>query len=199
MHLKGRASVVTDLGDGTVLRLGGDPKREARIMEHARAHGYPVPEVLEVRADALVLERIDGPTMSQHLARHPWLLRRYIRVLGDLHDRLHEIPFEQARLVHFDLHPENVMVGPAGPIVIDWTNAHAGDPDADIALTWLIAATSAGMPGRMAAWLFRSRVGHEPIRRGLPGATRFRLADPNVTTAEKERVRRALARHPDAR
>ena len=62
----GREAEILDLGDGRVLRryrAGGDPGREARVMEHARAHGFPVPRVYEVHADGLVLERIDGPSM----------------------------------------------------------------------------------------------------------------------------------------
>jgi len=191
--MQGRASTITDLGNGTVFRIGGEPEREARIMAHARAHGYPVPRVHEVRVDGMVLERIDGPTMGQHLASHPWLLPRYVRALASLHARLHAIAYEGASLVHFDLHPENVMLTTDGPIVIDWTNAHAGSADADLAMTWLIATTSAGIPGMIAARLFRSRVGREPIRRGLADATRFRLADPNVTPAEKDRARSAEA------
>jgi predicted Ser/Thr protein kinase len=188
---QGRASHVTDLGDGTVLRIGGSAEREAPIMELARAHGFPVPRVLEVRADALVLERIDGPTMGRHLARHPWLLRHHVRTLADLHERLHAIPLDAATLVHFDLHPDNVLLARDGPVVIDWTNAHAGDPDADVAMTWVIMETSAGLPGRLLARLFRSRVGRDTILRGLAAARAFRLGDPNVTESEKRRVRRA--------
>jgi hypothetical protein len=61
----GRASEVFDLCDGRVLRRfknGGHPGREALVMEHARPHGFPVPEVFEVRADGLVMEKIEGPT-----------------------------------------------------------------------------------------------------------------------------------------
>jgi len=73
----GRASEIVDLGSGRVLRRfkgGGRPAREAEIMEHARAYGFPVPQVLEVLEDALVLEGIDGPTMLADLRRrqsHP--------------------------------------------------------------------------------------------------------------------------------
>src|SRR5438067_1584568 len=62
----GRASEVFDVGGGRVLRRfkrGGDPEREALVMRHARRHGYPVPEVFEITADALTLERVEGPTM----------------------------------------------------------------------------------------------------------------------------------------
>jgi serine/threonine protein kinase len=182
---------VVDQGDGTMLRTGGAPEREARIMSHARRHGFPVPEVREVRDDALVLERIDGPTMTQDLVRRAWLARRHVDALVDLHTRLHAISFEQRSLVHFDLHPDNVLLSAQGPVVIDWTNARAGEPDDDLAMTWLILATSGGLPGRVLAHLFGSRVGRSALARGLPGARAFRLADPNVTDAERARVRRA--------
>lgn len=157
-------------------------------MEVARSHGFPVPAVREVQAGALVLERIHGPTMGEHLRGHLWATRRHMRTLADLHHRLHSIPFDGGSLVHFDLHPLNVMISPAGPVVIDWTNAHGGDADADIAMTWLILETSAGLPGRILARLFRSSVGIGPIARGLSEAAAYRTRDPNVTDAEKGRV-----------
>jgi hypothetical protein len=49
---EGRASEILDLGDGRVLprfKRGGDPAFESRVMEHARAHGFPVPALHEVR------------------------------------------------------------------------------------------------------------------------------------------------------
>lgn len=185
---RGRASSVTDLGDGTILRVGGRPEREAPIMELARLHGFPVPRVHEVRPEALVLERIDGPTMGQAITRRPWELLRHVRSLADLHERLHTIPFDGGSLIHFDLHPDNVLLSRRGPVVIDWTNAHGGSAAGDVAMTWLILETSAGLPGRLIAWLFRRQVGRDVIRRGLADASAFRLADPNVTDAEKKRV-----------
>jgi aminoglycoside phosphotransferase (APT) family kinase protein len=137
----------------------------------------------------MVLERIDGPTMGQRLARRPWKVRGHVALLADLHERLHAIPFEAGSLVHFDLHPDNVLLSASGPVVIDWTNAHAGTPEADVAMTWIILETSAGLPGRLLAWLFRRRVGRDAITRGLADARAFRLADPNVTGVEKRRVR----------
>ena len=185
---RGRASSVTDLGNGTILRVGGRPEREAAIMELARTHGFPVPQVHEVRPEALVLERIDGPTMGQAITRRPWELLRHVRSLADLHERLHTIPFDGRSLIHFDLHPDNVLLSRRGPVVIDWTNAHGGSAAADVAMTWLILETSAGLPGRLIAWLFRRQVGRDVIRRGLADASAFRLADPNVTDAERTRV-----------
>ena len=147
---QGRASRVVGRGDGTLLRIGGRPQREAEMMELAGSHGVRVPAVFEVHADALVLELIEGPLMAHDLARRPWLLRRHLRTLMQLHERIHAIPLDGARLVHFDLHPENVIMSKSGPVLIDWTNAHGGDPEADVALTWLILETGAGVPGRLA-------------------------------------------------
>ncbi len=192
----GRASEILDLGDGRVLRrfkAPGDPAREARIMGHARAHGFPAVRVLEVRDQALVLERVQGPTMAADLRRRPWRAARHARLLAQLHDRLHEIHYEDARLLHLDLHPDNVLLGPGGPVVVDWTNARAGDPALDVALTWVIGATSAGLPGRAFTRLFLRHVDLEAARAALPAAAAYRLADRNVTDAERGRVTRLLA------
>src|SRR5689334_19768440 len=51
----GRASEIFNLGDGRVLRrfkTRGDPYREALVMRHAALHGYAVPRVFGVMADA---------------------------------------------------------------------------------------------------------------------------------------------------
>jgi tRNA A-37 threonylcarbamoyl transferase component Bud32 len=181
---EGRASEIFDLGGGRVLRRfkrGGDPAFEARVMGHARSHGFPVPAVHEVREDGLVLERVDGPTMLEAAdqERHP-------TVLAGLHRRLHEIPFEGAALLHRDLHPENVILSPNGPVVVDWTNAAAGEPALDVALVWVILV---GTGDPFAARFARKFVAHfDSWEAGLDGAVAYRLADPNVTDEERARV-----------
>jgi aminoglycoside phosphotransferase (APT) family kinase protein len=200
----GRASEILDLGDGRVLRrfkAGGSPEREALVMRHALAAGYPVPEVLEVQPDALVLERIEGPNMLRVLVRRPWTLRRQAAVLASLHERLHEIPappgLESAgpgdRLLHLDLHPENVILSPRGPVVVDWTNARRGEPALDVALTWIIGATSGGPLGRIFLRSFLPHFDRDEVVRALPAAGTMRIADVNVTDEEREAVRRLLA------
>jgi aminoglycoside phosphotransferase (APT) family kinase protein len=189
----GRASEILDLGDGRVLRrfkAGGDPEREAAVMRHAREHGYPVPDVLEVRDDALVLELVEGPTMAADLARRPWRVARHARTLARLHECLHEIPFDGARLLHLDLHPENVLLASGGPVVVDWTNADAGEPALDVALTWVIGATVGNAGASLFTRLFLRHVDREAARRALPDAVAYRLADSNVTDAERARASR---------
>jgi tRNA A-37 threonylcarbamoyl transferase component Bud32 len=187
---QGRASSVTDLGDGRILRTGGRPQHEAELMRLAAAHGVPVPAVHEVRPDALVMELIPGETLLARIWPRPWEIPGSARVIASLHERVNAIHYGGGRLVHYDLHPDNVLLGPDGPVLIDWTNARAGDPDADVALTWLIAETSAGLRGRLFARAFRRVVGRQAIGRGFAEASAFRLADPHVTDAERVLVRR---------
>lgn len=42
------------------------------------------------------------------------------------------------RLCHGDFHPGNVLLAPAGPVIIDWIDASRGNPAADLARTSLL-------------------------------------------------------------
>jgi aminoglycoside phosphotransferase (APT) family kinase protein len=201
----GRASEIFDLGDGRVLRrflAGGNSEREALVMEHARRHGYPVPRVQEVAEDALVLDRIEGWTMLAELRRRPWTMRRHAALLAELHKQLHEIDappgLEAAgpgdRLLHLDLHPDNVILSPAGPFVIDWTNARRGEPALDVALTWVILETTGGPFGRLFLRSFLPHFDREETLDALPAAVERRIADPAVTESERQAVRRLATR-----
>jgi aminoglycoside phosphotransferase (APT) family kinase protein len=206
----GRASEILDLGDGRLLRRfksGGNPEREALVMRHAREHGYPVPDVFDVAADSLVIERIEGPTMFDVLAEDPAAMDDHARLLARLHDELHAIDGppglaavgEGERLLHLDLHPANVILSPSGPVVIDWANARHGEPLLDVAFTWVICATSSGVGqlGVEFAERFLACFDREAVLPHLPPAAEQRLADPNVLDEERERIR-ALAAHAGA-
>ena len=137
----GRDAEIFEYGPGLVLRRSRDGwsmALEARTMDYLRGQGYPVPAVEEVSDDGcdLVMERVNGPSMLESLAHAPWNVRRQADVLADLHRRLHEVappgflppaPVGQGdQVVHLDLHPLNVLIGPKGPVVIDWPNAAPG-------------------------------------------------------------------------
>jgi streptomycin 6-kinase len=201
----GRASQIFDLGDGRVLRrfrAGGNPEREATVMRHARKHGFPAPEVLEVRDDSLVLEHVAGRTMLEVVGRRPWTLRRNIAMLAALHERLHRIAAppglpaaaDGEALLHLDLHPENVILSPSGPVLVDWTNARRGEPALDVAMTWVISATSGGALGRVAMRLFLRHFDRAAVVAALPIAAELRISGPNVTDKERDAVRRLVAR-----
>jgi hypothetical protein len=156
-------------------------------MKRAAAAGVRVPHVFAVEADALVLARVDGPTMEEVLRGRPWRARSLLRTLARLPEEV-----AAAGLAHLDLNPTNVILSPDGPVVIDWTNARP-EPDAalDAALTYVILATSGGRLGPYLARLFANNV---DVERGLERAAAYRCADPNVTEPERLLVRRLLLR-----
>jgi aminoglycoside phosphotransferase (APT) family kinase protein len=202
----GRASEVFDAGGGRVLRRfksGGDPEREALVMRHARLHGYPVPEVLEIRADALVLEKVEGPTMWEAAGGQPSTVRAHDALLAQLHRDLHEIHAPDGlpavgdgdRLLHLDLHAANVILSPNGPVVLDWTNARRGEPAFDVAVTWVIGSTSTGL-GRLGRSLLRHFLSHfdrNELRRVLRAAAEYRSVDENVLDDERRAIRDLVA------
>jgi aminoglycoside phosphotransferase (APT) family kinase protein len=108
--------------------------------------------------------------MLASLRQRPWRAPGEAQTLAHLHSQLHEIRFEDNRLMHLDLHPGNVLVSHRGPIVIDWTNARTGNPALDVALTWVICATSAGAGGRAFTNIFLRYVERDAARQALPDA-----------------------------
>ena len=61
-------------------------------------------------------------------------------------DLLARLP-EGDRLCHGDFHPGNVLLAADGPVIIDWTNAVRGHPDADLARTVLLLRLGEPPPG----------------------------------------------------
>jgi Phosphotransferase enzyme family len=179
-------------------------------MRYLRQAGYPVPEVFDADGPDLVLERLEGPDMLADLGRRPWRVASYARLLAGLHDRLRQLaapaglrrPYGSGdRVMHLDLHLGNVMPTADGPVVIDWSNASAGPPGADVAMTIVIMACSevdelppwirpavAGLR-RVLLSQFRAAV-HDDPGPHLAQVAAHRLTDPNVRPAEAARIRR---------
>lgn len=62
-------------------------------------------------------------------------------------------------LCHFDFHPDNIMMSPRGPVIIDWMNSMKGNPVADLARTIILMRMSSpppGTPGRMITRIFQN-------------------------------------------
>ncbi|MFB7513251.1 phosphotransferase [Streptomyces sp. NPDC056144] len=206
---RGRDADVYAVDESRVLRRYRDGRRtghEAPLMAFLQAAGYPVPKVYEATGTDLVMERLHGPTLMEAVERAPWRVGAFGRTLGALHDRLHAIAapgwlpkrFSREtgdRVLHLDLHPGNVMLTDRGPVVIDWCNAAAGDPAADLAMT-VVTVGGADVPGLAA------RLGRGLLLRGVRSGSRtdpsvrlrevarHKLADPNLTPAEAAWLRR---------
>lgn len=194
----GREADVYALDAGRVLRRyrgGDDATAEAELMVHLAAHGFPVPRVDEARGADMLMERLDGGTMAEAFTAGETGVDESAALLADLHQRLHALPPRTGRapgdrILHRDLHPENVMLTTRGPVVIDWHNAAEGPPDVDVCLTVVILAQVAADPAEpraaaIAGFIraFLARFSGDPLA-ALDEALRIRRADPALTPEE---------------
>ncbi|WP_158850031.1 phosphotransferase [Saccharothrix deserti] len=188
-------------------RAGRDLGPEAELMRYLRRHGIPVPRVAHASEQDLVMEYVPGPRMSQELDAKPWRAGALGRELAELHRRLDEVPAPtfldgdgDGDLLHLDLHPGNVVMGPDGPVVVDWGSARKGDRKVDVALSWLAIAVAPLRPFKRLARSrlvrgFLSGVDHSvrvEARRAMPAAAAIRLARHQRDAAEVNAVRRLV-------
>ncbi|GAA3461380.1 phosphotransferase [Saccharothrix longispora] len=185
-------------------RAGRDPEPEAELMRYLRGCGVPVPRVADVSETDLVMEYVPGPRMSQELDARPWRAGALGRELAELHRRLDDVPppgflggGRDGGLVHLDLHPGNVVLGPEGAVVVDWASAACGDRRVDVAMSWLAIAVA---PLRPLERLVRARFlrgflsgADAGVRRAMPTAAAIRLARHQRDEAEVDAVRRLVA------
>jgi len=210
----GRDADIFEYGPGLVLRRSREGRsmvQEARIMEYVRAQGFCVPAVEEVSEDGhdMILERIEGPDMVAMMGSRPWAIPRLGRILADLHRGLHELtppawlpdaPVGQgAGLLHLDLHPLNVMMGPNGPVVIDWARACRGNPSVDVALAWVLMSAGEFSAGRLMGMIlgrarsalvksFLDGVEVDGASRVLHDVVAWKVGDPHMSAAERDRM-----------
>jgi aminoglycoside phosphotransferase (APT) family kinase protein len=212
----GRAADVYAIGAGRVLRryrTSFDVQPEAEMMRHLGQAGYPVPEVYDADGSDLVMERLDGRDMLADVSRRPWLGRRHARTLADLHNRLHQIAAPPGwpqvvgpggAVLHLDLHPRNVMLTSRGPVVIDWSNVRSGPPGADVAMAYLLMASSEvsdfPLPVRATVGAFRGAfiryfllAARDDPAPYIARVARHRMTDRNVRPSEADWLARRAA------
>ncbi|MEU6676182.1 phosphotransferase [Streptomyces sp. NPDC046925] len=147
------------------------------------------------------MQRLSGVTMLQAWMDGAITEEDAAAVLARLLHQLHAIPARfsvrpEDRILHLDLHPENVMLTPQGPVVIDWTTAAEGPPGLDWAMSALILAQVAVDPSipiaagaRSMLTVLLGSLDYAGELRDVPGAhlvqakTR-RAADPNLSAQE---------------
>lgn len=151
----GATALVYELDDRRVLRRYRDERqpvdRVATATEIAWEAGIPTPRVLAASGPDLVLERVHGPTMLAEMTAGRLAIGTAMRLLADLHRMTHAVrppngtsPLPErdggGSLIHLDLHPNNVLMAPSGPLLIDWECACWGPPGLDVAVTAVILA-----------------------------------------------------------
>jgi aminoglycoside phosphotransferase (APT) family kinase protein len=209
----GRAAEVFRHGPATVVRRYRDHRdctHEIRAMEWLRTQGLPVPRV-DVASDqgSIIMEYISGQSMFEQLSGAPQGFVSHARTLAKLQRQINAVAapswFPQRGgggvVVHMDLHPMNVIYGPNGPVVIDWTNFGRGLASIDAATTAVLVGSFEvkQLHERVGRGLFSSAFslfrGRSIVRAGLAEAAELRLKDPNVTVGERRVVAEMARKH----
>ena len=193
-EVSGPDMVMERIAGPTMLRdLGARPWmawHHARILAklHRQLHGIPAPDWIPTYASHPAFT--DVVSLDELLTRPP----------GPA-----PAPAAPDAILHLDLHPDNVILSPAGPVVIDWRNTRRGDGDVDVATTWLIMATSQ-VPDDSLKWRLIDKVrrlfivsllrgvDRSGAERQLPLAARYRLADRNLLPSERPAIEALVRR-----
>ncbi len=91
------------------------------------------------------MHRRSAPDLPSQRDRLTWKIESADPLPADLKEAallsLARLP-EGDALCHGDFHPENVIMSPRGPVIIDWIDATCGNPLADVARTSLLLTTA---------------------------------------------------------
>jgi aminoglycoside phosphotransferase (APT) family kinase protein len=145
IEVDGRYGILFERIDGpSMLRqLGAKPWTAIQLLHgfadlHVRMHAHTVREFPSQRQHLTHLIEQASPLPAEWSAAA-------LTVLNQLPDG--------NCLCHGDYHPDNVLMSPHGPIIIDWSEATSGNPIADVARTSLIFRLGAPPPGGMSPLL----------------------------------------------
>jgi len=170
-------AVVQELLPGTVPVMV-TRRTVASIVELIRRCRGVLADRDDLPAPSLFL-RTDGPGFCLHGAMASYD-RRTARLLAAIEKAGAELPEQLAGedLVHFDLHPENVLVDDTGEVtgVVDWDGAARSDGALDLMTLRFDLARRAPEDGRWVAGLLRESV-PEPVRLACWAHLSLRLVD----------------------
>ncbi|WP_405980898.1 protein kinase domain-containing protein [Streptomyces sp. NBC_00158] len=202
-----------------------DPEFRARFRREvalsARVQGPCLVPLLAADTEAerpwLAAEYVPGPTLDRHLAAHGPLtggsLCAFAAGTAQALSAIH-----RAGVVHRDVKPQNVILSPAGPRMLDFGIAHAAD-GTSVTRTGVMTGTpgwispehyrtgTTGPAGDLFAWgalVAHAATGRLPFGTGAPDVVAFRVmsGEPDLDglpAALREVVAEALAKDPGAR
>ena len=126
------------------------------------------------------------PSQKEELRKHIITSRgRLGRKNADLiMERLESLP-ELHKLCHNDIHQENIIFSGNGPVVLDWPNAHSGNPAADVVNALMIQERAQPIPSKPNTSKFYLRI-HNRYRMWF--ASLYLKEYMNLTNITKEEV-----------
>jgi tRNA A-37 threonylcarbamoyl transferase component Bud32 len=143
----GRRGLVLErlTGHSMLTLLGREP---ARVTYYAGLFAELQARMHDCHAPGLTSRRED---LARRIARAGVVAR----VKGDALATLERLP-DGDTLCHCDFHPDNLLMTPQGPTVIDWSYAARGTPASDAARTALLLRIADAPPGSFrVAWVER--------------------------------------------
>ncbi len=170
-------------------------------MSYLFNKGYPVPRVAPNAGSELTMERLHGQTMVEALQQGTITPQEAGAILARLLHRLHALPARIStdpadRVLHLDLHPDNVILTATEPMVIDWCNTTEGAPALDWGISALIlaeVAVSLRMEALVARTILVSLLSHVEQSIDLTRALEIRSANPTLSQSEKRLLQEAVA------
>jgi Ser/Thr protein kinase RdoA (MazF antagonist) len=122
-------------------------------------------------------------TLPSHKAKLLGALGRVTKRLGNarwkrLREALEALP-TGAGLCHLDFHPLNILGDPESPMVVDWLDASAGDPAADVCRTLVLLTPHVPQVAEayVDAYLAASNLTREAVLAWRPVIAGARLAE----------------------
>jgi thiamine kinase-like enzyme len=122
----------------------------------------------------LVMEYIEGDTLSEFTRRKPWKIGYAVKKMVELHSLIHTIEADNLKepilgyvgteslLCHGDFHFNNIIITKNNDLkIIDWMNAGKGDPLFDVCRSYLMLkapSTSRGVLYRFFANFIKSHI-----------------------------------------
>ena len=139
-----QVGAVVEVGDraGVIYERISGPSLLTELSNHLSRLGDVAHMLAETHADLHTRTVANLPRVCEMLAQRATSVAKLTETQRRAVLRALEALPDADALCHGDYHPDNVLLSPRGPLVIDWENAALGDPLADGARTLLLFRAS---------------------------------------------------------